>query len=275
MDLWFTEKQTPHHGYTYKIKETLWREKTGFQDLAVVETYDFGRMMILDGAVQLTERDEFVYHEMGAHVPLLTHPNPKRVCVIGGGDGGVIREVVKHPGVELARLVDIDGRVIEASKKYFPQVSAGLTDPRVEVRVGDGIAHMKEVENEYDVVIVDSTDPVGPAEGLFNKAFYQSVYRALKEDGLMICQSEAPFIHQNLIRDINRVIAEIFPIAKLYWLHVPTYPSGVITFTLGSKKHDPLEPHVERFNFPTRYYTPEVHKAAFALPRFLEELIKG
>src|SRR5438128_1443114 len=163
MELWYTEKQTPAYGITAKIKETYVSEQTDFQDLAMIETEEFGTMLVLDGMVMTTEKDEFVYHEMVAHPALFTHPNPKNVLVVGGGDGGVIREVLKHPSVEKAVLVEIDGKVIEYSKKYLPSIAGALDNARVQVIVNDGYMHIHDHKNTYDVIMVDSTEPVGPA----------------------------------------------------------------------------------------------------------------
>ncbi|MGV2787289.1 spermidine synthase, partial [Clostridium perfringens] len=173
MELWDTEKQTPTLGITAKIRETFVHEKTVFQQLDMIDTEEFGRMLVLDGMVMTTIKDEFVYHEMVAHPALNTHPNPKKVLVVGGGDGGVIREVIKHPGVEKAVLVEIDGKVIEYSKQYLPEIAGKLDDPKVEVLVNDGYMHIIENKNEYDVIMVDYTEPVGPAAPLFERGFYQ------------------------------------------------------------------------------------------------------
>ncbi|KEF38452.1 spermidine synthase [Schinkia azotoformans MEV2011] len=275
MELWFTEKQTESYGITAKIKQTLHTEQTEFQKLDMVETEEFGNMLILDGMVMTTKKDEFVYHEMVAHVPLFTHPNPENVLVVGGGDGGVIREVLKHPSVKKATLVEIDGKVIEYSKKFLPEIAGELENPRVEVIVGDGFMHIAEAENEYDVIMVDSTEPVGPAVNLFTKGFYAGIAKALKEDGIFVAQTDNPWFKADLIREVQRDVKEIFPIVKLYTANVPTYPSGLWTFTIGSKKHDPLAVEESRFHdIETKYYTKELHKAAFVLPRFVEDLTK-
>ncbi|EKN62982.1 spermidine synthase [Schinkia azotoformans] len=275
MELWFTEKQTESFGITAKIKQTLHTEQTEFQKLDMVETEEFGNMLILDGMVMTTKKDEFVYHEMVAHVPLFTHPNPENVLVVGGGDGGVIREVLKHPSVKKATLVEIDGKVIEYSKKFLPEIAGELENPRVEVIVGDGFMHIAKAENVYDVIMVDSTEPVGPAVNLFTKGFYAGIAKALKEDGIFVAQTDNPWFKADLIRDVQRDVKEIFPIVKLYIANVPTYPSGLWTFTVGSKKHDPLAVEESRFHdIETKYYTKELHKAAFVLPRFVEDLTK-
>ncbi|MEQ6376860.1 polyamine aminopropyltransferase [Bacillaceae bacterium S4-13-58] len=273
MDLWFTEKQTENFGITARIKQTYHSEKTDFQQLDMVETAEWGNMLILDGMVMTTQKDEFVYHEMVAHVPLFTHPNPEQVLVVGGGDGGVIREVLKHPQVKKATLVEIDGQVIEYSKKYLPEIAGDLDQPRVEVKVGDGFMHIAESDNAYDVIMVDSTEPVGPAVNLFTKGFYSGISKALKEDGIFVAQSDNPWFKGDLIRQVVRDVKEIFPITRLYTANIPTYPSGMWAFTLGSKKHDPLEIPEERFHeIPAKYYTKELHKAAFVLPKFVKDL---
>lgn len=275
MELWFTEKQTESYGITAKIKQTLHTEQTEFQKLDMVETEEFGNMLILDGMVMTTKKDEFVYHEMVAHVPLFTHPHPENILVVGGGDGGVIREVLKHPSVKKATLVEIDGKVIEYSKKYLPEIAGELDNPRVEVIVGDGFMHIAQAEQEYDVIMVDSTEPVGPAVNLFTKGFYAGISKALKEDGLFVAQTDNPWFKADLIREVQRDVKEIFPIVRLYTANVPTYPSGLWTFTIGSKKHDPLAVEDNRFHdIETKYYTKELHKAAFVLPRFVADLTK-
>lgn len=274
MDLWYTEKQTEYFGITAQIKETLVREKTEYQDLAIIDTLEFGRMLVLDGMVMTTIRDEFVYHEMIAHPALVTHPNPKRVLVVGGGDGGVIREILKHPQVEEAVLVEIDGKVIEYSKKFLPEIAGKLDDPRVQVIVGDGYKHIHDNKNQYDVIIVDSTEPVGPAVQLFEKGFYQGIYDALKEDGIFVAQTDNPWFKGELTAKVFRDVKEIFPIVHVYQANVPTYPSGLWTFTLGSKVHDPLNVDANAIpEFESRYYSPRLHHAAFSLPRFVEQLL--
>ncbi|MCL7747587.1 spermidine synthase [Halalkalibacter alkaliphilus] len=275
MELWYTEKQTEYFGITAKIKQTHHTEETDFQKLDMIETEEFGNMLVLDGMVMTTEKDEFVYHEMVAHVPLFTHPNPKNVLVVGGGDGGVIREILKHPSVLKATLVEIDGKVIEYSKKYLPTIAGALDDPRVDVQVDDGFMHIAKSENEYDVIMVDSTEPVGPAVKLFEKGFYEGISKALKEDGIFVAQTDNPWFHSELITKVFRDVKEIFPITRLYTANIPTYPSGLWTFTIASKKYDPLEVEDSRFHdIETKYYTKDLHKAAFALPKFVGDLVK-
>lgn len=275
MELWYTEFQTPAVGITCKTKKTLHTEKTKYQELALIETEQFGRMLVLDGTVQTTIEDEFVYHEMITHIPLFTHRNPKKALVIGGGDGGTIREIIKHPTIEKAVLVEIDERVVEVCRKNLPEISCALDDKRVEINITDGIRYVKEHKNEFDVVIVDSTDPVGPAVGLFAVDFYNSIYEALTEDGIFVAQTESPFYHKDLIRGVFKDIKSLFPVTRLYTCAIPTYPSGYWSFTMGSKRYDPLETDISGLApVNTRYYCPEIHKSVFALPKFVADIIK-
>jgi spermidine synthase len=275
MELWYTEKQTESFGITAKITETHVTEKTDFQDLAMIETEEFGTMLVLDGMVMTTVKDEFVYHEMVAHPALFSHPNPKNVLVVGGGDGGVIREVLKHPSVKKAVLVEIDGKVIAYSKKYLPSIAGSLDDARVQVIVNDGYMHIHDHKNTYDVIMVDSTEPVGPAVELFSKGFYQGIFESLKEDGIFVAQTDNPWFKADLIQSVNRDVREIFPIVRVYCANIPTYPSGLWTFTMGSKKYDPLAIDEQAIpEIDTKYYSSRLHKAAFALPRFVEDLCK-
>ncbi|WP_058308730.1 spermidine synthase [Gracilibacillus massiliensis] len=275
MGIWFTEKQTENFGITAKINKTHHSEETDFQKLDMVETAEWGNMLLLDDMVMTSEKDEFVYHEMLAHVPLFTHPNPKEVLVVGGGDGGVIREVLKHRSVQKAVLVDIDGKVIEYSKKYLPTIAGSLDHPRVEVRVADGFMHIAESQKAYDVIMVDSTEPVGPAVNLFTKGFYDGISKALKDDGIFVAQTDNPWFKADLIQQVFQDVKEIFPVTRLYTANIPTYPSGLWTFTLGSKIHDPLKVKEDRFfELETKYYTAPLHQACFVLPKFVEDLTK-
>jgi spermidine synthase len=273
MELWYTEKQTPNLGITCLVQETLCHMKTPYQDLAVIDTLQFGRMLVLDGMVQTTQKDEFVYHEMIAHIAMQAHPDPKHVLVVGGGDGGAIREVIKYDSVESATLVEIDEAVIEMSKKYLPDISCGLSDPRVTVMVADGIEHVNQSTGKYDVILVDSTEPVGPAIGLFAEEFYAGIYRALKKDGILVAQTESPFFNRDLIKDVYARIGRVFPLTRLYLASVPTYPSGLWSFTVGSKCYDPEECRQKPVD--TKYYNHTVHKGAFCLPNFVAELLEA
>ncbi|MGZ4031826.1 MAG: polyamine aminopropyltransferase [Tumebacillaceae bacterium] len=276
MELWYTEKQTENYGITAKITKTLHTEQTEFQSLDLIDTVQWGKMLVLDGMVMTTDKDEFVYHEMISHVALNTHPNPKRVLVVGGGDGGAIREALKHPSVEKAVLAEIDGRVIEISKQYLPEIAGKLDDPRVDVQVVDGIKYIHENKNSFDVIMVDSTEPVGPAVGLFALDFYKGIYEALTEDGIMVAQTESPFLNADLISRVYKDIASVYPITRYYTCSIPTYPSGLWSFTMGSKKYDPLEVNEAELRDPegTKYYHKGLHKSIFNVPKFVMELLK-
>lgn len=275
MDLWFTEKQTPELAISCSVKSTVFRVKTKYQDLAVFDTYQYGRLLALDGVIMTTEADEFFYHEMITHVAMNTHPRPEQVLVIGGGDGGSVRQVLKHPAVKRVVLAEIDEGVINASRRYLPTISAGLADPRVKIEITDGIIYVREHPNEYDVIIVDSTDPVGPAVGLFAHEFYQSVFRALRTDGIMVAQTESPVVNKEMIKKIWANLKGVFPITRMYLGIVPTYPTGLWSYTLGSKGPDPLAVPAEKFvPLETKYYTPDLHRAAFILPPFVQELLR-
>lgn len=275
MELWYTEFQTPNVGITCKTINTLHTEKTEYQEMALIETEQFGRMLVLDGTVQTTIKDEFVYHEMITHIPLSTHKNPKKALVIGGGDGGAIREIIKHPTIETAVLAEIDGRVVEVSKQYLPEISCALSDKKVQVHITDGIKYVQDNKNTFDVIMVDSTDPVGPAVGLFQIDFYKAIFESLKEDGIFVAQTESPFFHKDLIKGVYKDVNSIFPITRLYTCSIPTYPSGYWSFTMGSKKYDPLETDISKIpELDTKYYCPQIHKSAFALPKFVADIVK-
>mgnify|MGYP003880583395 FL=1 len=279
MELFLTENQTDNMRLSVRTTRVLHHEQTPYQELVIVETPPWGRLMALDGFFQTCDRDEFVYHEMGAHVPLFTHPDPKRVLIVGGGDGGMAREVARHPGVEHVDLVEIDERVIECCKTYFPQISEALREsPKVHVHVEDGIQWVREHQAEYDVIIIDSSEPIGPGEGLFTAEFYASVYRCLTGDGVMVAQTESPWVNAAVIQRAYSGIRKSFPITRLYTCAVPTYPTGLWSFTLGSKKYDPLEADPEaRFAAlgRMRYYTPDVHFAALQLPGFVADIVQA
>lgn len=275
MDMWLKEGQIADAAMTYKIKETLVTKKTEFQDLAIVDTYAFGRMLVLDGIVQTTIKDEYVYHEMISHIPLFTHPNPKKVLVVGGGDGGAIREVLKHPSVEKVVLCEIDSEVIKECKRFLPEISCALDDPRCEVFIGDGIKYVHEHKNEFDIIIVDSTDPFGAAEGLFGGSFYKEISECLTDEGIFIAQTETPFYLPDVVKKVYNDAKAVFPVTRLFMAGIPTYPSGFWSFTVGSKKRDPKTVDLSNtIDIDTKYYTKELHHACFVLPKFIEDLIK-
>ena len=272
MDLWLTEWETEALRVQHRIVRTLFRGKSPYQDVAIVESEEFGRMLVLDGIIQTTVRDEFIYHEMLAHVPLFSHPKPERVLVIGGGDGGTVREVLKHPEVKRVHLVEIDEMVVRACREYLPELAGKLGDPRVEVHFADGIEYVKGRRHAFDVILVDSSDPLGPAEGLFTTEFYRDASEALKKDGILAVQSESPFVTPDLVKAIYEAISPHFQSAQLYTAQVPVYSVGPWSFVIASKRlADCRAPKRTRASVKTRYYSPEVHKAAFVLPPYIQE----
>jgi len=272
LELWFSEYQTKNVKISFRIKEVLYTKESKYQKIAVYETEDYGRLLTLDDTVMLTTRDEFVYHEMISHVPMLTHGSASKVLVIGGGDGGTVRELLKHPVSEI-HLVEIDEDVIETSKKYFPTVSCGLTDPRVKIFCEDGIEFLKNNKG-YDVVIVDSTDPIGPAVGLFSVEFYKNVFDALNDNGILVAQTETPILFPDLVRKIYRDMSSVFPFTNMYTAVIPTYPGAFWTFTMGSKTIDPVSKEISSLPvLETKYYSKELHKSYFILPPFVKNLI--
>ncbi|WP_462331576.1 polyamine aminopropyltransferase, partial [Schwartzia sp. (in: firmicutes)] len=243
MDLWFTENHTENVRLSIKVDKQLYTAKSEFQRIDIFDSEEFGRVLALDGYVMLTEKDEFMYHEMIVHVPMCVHPNPQNILVIGGGDGGTVRELVKYDSVKSVDLVEIDEDVVTACKKFLPQTAGKLDDPRVHTYFEDGLKFIRHHEDEYDLIIVDSTDPFGPGEGLFTREFYGNCYRALKEDGIMVNQHESPFYANDAyaMQRAHKQIVTSFPVAKVYQAHIPTYPSGHWLFGFASKKYHPYQ----------------------------------
>lgn len=280
MELWFSEQHTPHVKLSIRVNRQLFSGQSDFQRIDVFESKEFGRFLTLDGYMMLTEKDEFIYHEMITHVPLAVHPSVKKVLVIGAGDGGVIRELTRYTGIEQIDMVEIDPLVVEVCRKYLPQTSCRLDDPRVNIYYEDGLRFIRSRENEYDLIIVDSTDPFGPGEGLFTKEFYGNCYKALKDDGIMVNQHESPFYADDATacQRAHKRIVESFPISRVYQAHIPTYPSGHWLFGFASKRYHPVHDlNAVGWNLlgiSTRYYTPRVHAGAFALPAYVEELLR-
>lgn len=280
MELWFTEKHTPSVKFSIQVDRQLYCGQSEFQRIDVFDSKEFGRFLTLDGFMMLTEKDEFIYHEMMVHIPMAVHPAPKKVLIIGGGDGGAIRELVRYPLVEQIDLVEIDELVVAVCKKHLPQTACCFNDERVSVHYQDGLKFIRRCENEYDLIIVDSTDPFGPGEGLFTKEFYGNCYKALKEDGIMVNQHESAFYRDDAeaMQRAHKRIVESFPISRVYQAHIPTYPSGHWLFGFASKKYHPVEDlkavKWNELGFKTRYYNTQLHVGAFALPNYVEELLK-
>jgi spermidine synthase len=268
-----------YYGLAIKIDRILLDKQTSFQHLVIAEAGPLGRVMLLDGNIQVSQFDESGYHEMLAHLPLLSHPDPRRVLVVGGGDGGTLREVLRHPEVERVDLCEIDGEVIEASRQFLPGLAGGFDDPRAQVHIADGIRCMKEHPVGWDVILVDSSDPAGPAEGLFQRPFYEDLRSALRPDGIAVTQSESAFLFGDLVKDIFEMLVELFPVTGYYQTIVPTYASGIIGFAFCSLGPNPLdrEPDPRRLRSlgPMDYYSPQLHRASFALPRRFLRLLPG
>lgn len=279
MDLWFSEFHTPHVKLSIQVEKQLCSKQSEFQKIDVFETAEFGRMMTLDGYVMVTEKDEFIYHEMIVHVPMQVHKKAENILVIGGGDGGTVRELLKYENIKNIDLVEIDEDVVNISKEYLPTMGSFLENEKVKIYIQDGLKYIRKCENKYDLIIVDSTDPFGPGEGLFTKEFYGNCYKALKEDGIMVNQHESPFYDEDAyaMQRAHSRIVKSFPIARVYQAHIPSYPSGHWLFGFASKKYSPIKDFDKKkfkeSNIETRYYNGNLHIASFALPNYVEELM--
>lgn len=277
MELWYTEHHTEHVRFSMKVKEQLFNKQSDYQHVAILDTEEFGKVLTLDGYLMITEKDEFIYHDMIVHVPMATNLGIKKVLVIGAGDGGSIRELTRYPGIELIDMVEIDQMVVEVCKEFIPQTACKLEDPRVHIYYEDGLKFIRRKVNEYDLIIVDSTDPFGPGEGLFTKEFYGNCYKALTEKGILVNQHESTYYDEYVeaMKRAHARIKETFPIAKVYQAHIPTYPSGHWLFGFASKHYDPLKDlNEEEWNslgIKTKYYNTKLHQGAFALPNYVKE----
>jgi spermidine synthase len=280
MELWFTENHTPNVKLSIRTDKQLFTAQSNFQRIDIFQSVEFGRFLTLDGYMMLTEKDEFIYHEMMTHIPLAVHPNAKNILVIGGGDGGAVRELCRYKTVETIDLVEIDPLVIEASREHLPFTACKLDDPRVSIHYEDGVKFVRRKEAAYDLIIVDSTDPFGPGEGLFTREFYGSCYMALREDGIMVNQHESPFYPNDAaaMQRAHKRIVESFPISRVYQAHIPTYPSGHWLFGFASKKYHPLEDlqaaRWNRLNITTNYYTTKLHEGCFYIPAYVERMLR-
>ncbi|HEY3418165.1 MAG TPA: polyamine aminopropyltransferase [Armatimonadota bacterium] len=259
-----------------QVRELLYEGQSTFQHLQVLDTVPFGRMLVLDDATQTSVVDEYIYHEMLVHVPMMTHPDPKRVLIIGGGDGGALRRVLEYP-VEKATMVEIDGEVVRVSREFLPSIAGdAFTNPRGELLIDDGVKYLRETQEHFDVILVDSTDPVGPAVDLFGEAFYQDARRALGDNGIIVTQSGSPLVMLDELQDAVNLMRRVFPVVKTYVCNIPIYPGVLWSFTAASTSLDPaavnpatIAARLRANGAPTGWYTPAVHTAAFALPNFL------
>ena len=281
MELWYSEKNTETCKFSIKVKEQVYSEKTPFQNIAFFESYDFGRFFTLDGLMMVNEKDEFIYHDMITHVPMAVNPSIKKVLVIGGGDGGTVRELTRYKNIELIHLVEIDERVVRLCQEYLPLTASKLEDPRVTSFFEDGVAFMKKKANFYDLILVDSTDPIGPGEGLFTIEFYKDCYNALNSNGILINQHESPY-YDNYSKEMQKAhvkLKSIFDVCKVYQFHMPTYASGHWLFGFASKGLDPIKDHNkdewESLGLKTKYYNSGIHVGSFQLPTYVQELLEN
>jgi|UniRef100_A0AC35GRE2 spermidine synthase len=271
----------PGQAFSLQIEKVLFHEKSKYQDVLVFKSKTYGNVLILDGIIQCTERDEFAYQEMLAHLPLFAHPNPKRVLIIGGGDGGILREVLKHSSVEHVTMCEIDEMVIDVSKKYLPGMAEQFGNPKLNLFIGDGFEFLKNHKNEFDVVITDSSDPVGPAESLFGKSYYQLLSESMKDGGILSSQAESVWLHLELISHMIEFTKQIFPTVKYASSIMSTYPSGTMGYLIAAKDdRDVTKPartltSEEIKSMKLKFYNSELHSAAFILPTFVNQALNG
>jgi len=279
MELWYTEQHTDNVRFSILVDQQLYQGQSEFQRIDVFHSKEFGKFFTLDGLMMVTEKDEFIYHDMIVHVPMATNPDIKRVLVIGAGDGGTVRELCRYPGIEHIDMVEIDKLVVDVCLEFFPTTTVSLHDPRVHIFYEDGLKFVRSRVNEYDLIIVDSTDPFGPGEGLFTREFYGNCYHALKDNGILVNQHENPYYdtYQHSMKRAHMRIKELFPIARVYQAHIPTYPSGHWLFGYASKTIDPIKDLKGEawtaLNLTTKYYNLDLHIGCFALPTYVQELL--
>jgi len=279
-EIWFSDQQTDSVSLNIRVENQLYHGISEFQEIDVFKSESFGKFLVLDGEIIFSESDEFIYNEMVAHVPMAVHPNVRNVLIIGGGDGGVAREFCAYDEIERIDVVEPDEQMVEVCKKFFPEMTKGFEDKRVNVINQDGLRFIRSVESEYDIIINDATDPFGHTEGLFTKEFYGSCYRALKDDGIMVYQHGSPFFdeEESTFRSMHRKVYRTFPISRVYQAHIPTCSSGYWTFGFASKKYHPItdfnpDKWTKR-NIKTWYYTPSMHSASFMLPKYVVDILK-
>jgi len=283
-EIWFAElsEMWPGQAFTIQVKQVLFHEKSKYQDVLVFESFEYGNVLVLDGVIQCTDRDEFSYQEMITHLPLCSlRRQARKVLVIGGGDGGVLREITRHEHVETIEICELDEMVPRVAKEFFPKMAAGFDDPRVKCHFMDGFKFLAEVEpGTYDAIIVDSSDPVGPAASLFQKPFFDLVHRALSDEGVVCTQAESIWLHLDIIRELHSLCLEVFQGGTVSYAYctIPTYPSGQIGFMMSTKAgkvdfSDPKQALSDESSALLRYYSPEIHRASFVLPRFAKDAL--
>jgi len=271
-DMWITEKFQDSTAMSFRLKKVLFSEQSPFQHVCVVETQSLGKLLLNDGMTMVSEADEFVYHEMISHVPLFSHPDPKKVLIIGGGDGGTAREVLRHKSIEKCTMVEIDEAVVRACKEHIPSVSCALNDPRLSLIIDDGVKYIEKTEERFDVILIDSTDPIGPAQPLFGEEFYQNVASHLNSKGIVVSQAESVFWGKELQESLLKILKKTFQHLYLYNYSNLTYPGGLWSFSFASQETEPfpydLGKKIQESQFPFRYYNECMHKGAFSLPSF-------
>lgn len=281
MELWYTEQHTPNVRFSIKVTDMLYTGHSGIQQIDVFDSKEFGRFLTLDGLMMLTEKDEFIYHEMMVHVPMAVKSDAKNILVIGAGDGGTVRELSRYPGIVNIDMVEIDEEVVKVCRRYLTQTACGLDDSRLNIYYEDGLRFVRNKVEEYDIILVDSTDPFGPGEGLFTREFYGNCHKALKPDGILVNQHESPYYdyYANSMRRAHQRIEEYFPICRVYQAHIPTYPSGHWLFGFASKQLDPVKDiDAGRWNelgIKTRYYNTQLHTGSFALPTYVNDILSS
>lgn len=276
-NLWFSELHKGHVGMTYKVKSILYSGQSRFQRIDILDTHEYGKMLVLYGSVMFTDRDEFVYHEMLTHVPFYSSPSVRSALVIGGGDGHTIRELLRHPSIERVTLVDIDEMVVEKCKEFFPESREAFEDPRVTTTFADGARYVETATERYDLICLDSADPVPPADVLFQREFFENARKLLAKDGIFVAQTESPFYNPDVFREVFAHLSDLYTTCMPYLAWIPTYPSALWSFAFCSDTRHPLEDldreAVRSDALDTRWYNEDVHAAAFALPTFVRELL--
>ena len=280
MEMWFSELHTSNVKLSMRIEEQLCSVESDCQRIDVLVSDEFGKFLALDGEILFSEKDEFIYDEMVTHIPMAVHPDVKNVLIIGGADGGVARELINYKCIERIDVVEPDEMLVEVCRKHFPELTCGLDDDRVNVYIQDALRFLRNKTGDYDLIINDATDPFGYTEGLFTKEFYGSCYKALKSDGIMVYQHGSPFYSEDKEECVkmHRKAYQAFPVSRVYQAHIPTCSSGYWLFGFASKKYHPLidfkPDEWKKLGIKTRYYTTNLHRGAFMLPKYVEDMLE-
>ncbi len=276
-NVWYSELHNGLSGLTVKVDRIIESTQSDFQRIDVLDTRDFGKMLVLYGSLMAADNDNNAYNEMLAHIPLFVHPKPEQVLIIGGGDCGCLTEMLKHPEVKTCTMCEIDKMVVEVSKRHFSYLTTGLSDPRARVVFDDGKKFIEEAKGKFDVIVLDLSDPVGPAADLFQKQFHQKVHDTLNDDGILVAQSESPFYNKETVAQMYRNLRDIFPVVRMCTCFMPIYPSTFWSFAFCSKKYDPIrdfrQDSYDRLRLKTKYYNADIHRGSFCLPQFVKDVI--